>query len=892
MNVLLIFVLTIDCGREFEPESGDSDAVLASTTNDPSNASRNQSHALPGFWGFSDPLLGHILTHSIAQKSFIEETVQFYQNLPSGLPPLPSDLGDDLSPEDVLKQVISKTSQLVKHLRGTSDADLLLLSRSSSGISYGYWAGIGSLCDPQLAFKWLLRATQCGDCTASELTALLFDSCTWLNASHIPIRLLLVLGSLGASRPCQQLLKLKAPNLFRNVYFITEWSGSDELPDPTTYGLFYSKLLANIIDKFQGQHCNMVIEPSTDSLVDSHMLQYITIVPSYESPSVRDGLRQLVKCAKILESSQKPGVSPGHVIDPNWRSDDGRTLLHLLSAFEDSTAAALVPHLVCAGVQLGATCKLEGTMLLQGSALINSNSYDDWTALDLTIQNNQPRTFEALYQLYLINDEPLIHFLSMMHLTAQHCQRSMLSTLLSSGLKAPLLRLSSGNTIKLRDRDISACLHDMVTAFASEKAVLKRRWIQGPRFSEAKQESLDLLLKSGADPLWRQEEDDDDGGDRPSTLDICLCGGDTTALHAILDHAERESIDYFKDLSHCTDADDYNGLQKAMLKMMPSMPCLDILIQRFPLLIESENLKGHRALHSTAYANHAEAARKLLKAGADVHARTKEGSTALYLALLFGALEVTDTIYDFCTESQRDELFYAHKRTGWTVFGSLVKQWDKTSTITIRALRWLVEKGRHTFFSDAEKQIPVWYWRLNSPPRTHEQDARLDEELLYFLFDLFPDKLNILEGRGGRSPLHLACLYGNLQAVKILLAPGRKVDVNLTIGLPGTDVRLPSGGNPILGWTALDCCMHKRKTGRVPESFGDSALLIHRWKQDVESITQLIIRAGGRCSQPNSFSAFEADLLRDSMAGLRWTSFVNTVHIKGKIFLTSARTFR
>lgn len=821
--------------------------------NDPLHMVSNTSSDNLSTWSHLDPFASHFPGRTgYVLKRLSLQVEHFEQTLPNGPPNFPTDVDDEIQPGTLVSVLSSKIQEMARMVSHVQTAELVMNSRSALVISQSYWLGIGCRPNQSVAFDWLQKAARIGSSSALEVLGLVLPSEDPTLSSGIPIRLLLVLGALSASRECQILLSLKFPRLFKVVCLAAQELQNSHLDQSVVDGPFYTNMISRAIEHLALDNNKLDLSGLTlnQSQPDYLFGQRIR-VPAFESMSVQAGINLLLSAVRSGNTSGSLQYMSGAIGDILWKSDEGRTLLHLLADIDDNIAAFLAPHLVYHGADLGVACENIRAAHQRPQLVDDQTEGMEWLAIDLAVESNHPNTYAQLLRLHIENKEPILHLRGMVHRLAFSGQTKMLQMLVDASAESPLPYKPGGITLQLNANHYTACLDDMTEKSNPETAIMRRRWLHGPRFVETKSEIVKLLLHCGADPLRNEKGD--------TVLSKCVSSGDAITLQAIVDlFWKNDGCLLLPYLSDWKNFDGHTALQRSILSS--SRKCFDILLEHFPDLIEAQNKDGRRALHAAANARDAEVTRVLLDKGADFMAESHGRSTPLFLALVFGAWEIGDLIYQRCSKAQRDHLFGIDPGSETTLSGALVAAWLGTSTVTIQAFRWLFNHGGAAFFSDQRGECPIWNQILMRPPRPHIRDSTMDLQLLDFLFDWFPDMLNFLDGQSGRSPLHLACWNVNIGAVRLLLA--REVQINLDTTSPAEWPE--SETNPVLGWTALDYCLRRQKVGNVPltvKKGGDR--VVRRWKQDLLQIMKLLIDAGADTGRRNSaFAHIEVATLR------------------------------
>jgi hypothetical protein len=148
-----------------------------------------------------------------------------------------------------------------------------------------------------------------------------------------------------------------------------------------------------------------------------------------------------------------------------------------------------------------------------------------------------------------------------------------------------------------------------------------------------------------------------------------------------------------------------------------------------------------------------------------------------------------EVIYNFCSEDEIQSKFGYNEDNSFTMTGRLMSVWRTSRKVRalIDAIGWLHDKGGAHFRCHIDRFYLVWTEILFRKASPSIKQAGCDALMLATLINMFPDKLDGLDG-DGLYLIHRATINGHCYALKLLL----DYDVNINSG-----TRVLSGGQLI-----------------------------------------------------------------------------------------------
>ncbi|EXK43425.1 serine/threonine protein kinase [Fusarium oxysporum f. sp. melonis 26406] len=315
---------------------------------------------------------------------------------------------------------------------------------------------------------------------------------------------------------------------------------------------------------------------------------------------------------------------------------------------------------------------------------------------------------------------------------------------------------------------------------------IKRRYLHGRRFRIAKISTLSCLLRRGADPL--QIDDADEGA---SALSAAVYRGDHISLDLFIKHLESSGVDVLSILADCEKFGGYNALVRSIY--VDGRENFMFLLDKYPTLKDSVGAQGRTSLHAAATQEWTGYVDKLLDRGVNRYLRSDDGATPFIWAVMRNSsLEVADKL---AHGANMDEILGPDPVSGFTAFAKVLD---------------------------------------------------LVASIFKLVVELFPDKVDFID-MTGRTALHYAAWYGNLDAVKALLANNASLNIVATAPQDGSE----SG---ITGRTPLDLAVISKRSG--PDSrVQQGSREIQKWQQSMHKIIELLYSKGGEPSYPASAAA-------------------------------------
>jgi ankyrin repeat protein len=387
------------------------------------------------------------------------------------------------------------------------------------------------------------------------------------------------------------------------------------------------------------------------------------------------------------------------------------------------------------------------------------------------------------------------------------------------------------------DRDWRAYLHLLLTSALTIMDILplSRRLLHGISAPTARIATLELLLEEGVDPLNAPETTLPNGqrvSMGPSAVDLVLDIDDDQCFSVLALNIK----------SSYNEATILNAMSHSLQQCIAEdhLKCFKAVVKEFPQLINFVGELGTLTpLNMAARRPDPIYARILLEKGADVTVSNKDFSP-LARAVVDGHLETADTIYEFCTDQQRQQTFGFNDVTGFTLMGRVMSVWGtrKKSQALVSAMHWIHGKGG-AYPTINRKGDPIWSQILTRRPSSSAEYARLDDRMLETLFDMFPNKVNTPDS-GGMFPIHWASVNGHRKAVELLLE--RQVDIDAeTIG--GERGLVPGG---MTAFTMIATRIEEPPPADVERG---GKVEIRRWRERAKDILQFLLSKGATVGQ-------------------------------------------
>ncbi|KAK5054425.1 hypothetical protein LTR84_001315 [Exophiala bonariae] len=825
-----VSALATMAGRRPNPEHGDQFSTLSmlqryrrATFNSENieTTDLQSSHSLP-IKRINFPIMSSARTAPNSYPRMIQEVENFYRSLPSGLPEFPEELDEIEDAELLLAALTDRSSRKAEEVRSNHQSQMIFNSHIALLISYNYLSGAGGAFDLEKGFEWLCKAARGGLPAAMEILGMAGRCIPSTELEALPLRYMLVLGSLGSSKECQVSLKAESPRLFNAVCRIAEAIKDLNTSQSDQDGMYYSSLLTRIATHLHtsSKTNDGTFKPNEEALtLNNSIFPSLTIVPAFESDDTKNALYLLVQA--VADPARRKEL----LDNPSWSASDGRGYLHLLALLEDGVAAQLIPDLVNSGAPMSGTFSTD--RFQQRDPVINIvMSRGDWAPLELYGEANMPESFKIQLHLHVSRGEGIHALFFIMKRLVQTTKVAMLGEILELLTKTSLPYRPYGSSetvwVNFDPSDLTIFLQEIICEELPECGFLPRAQLHRSAVNSKKRDTINLLLEHGADPFHITEKE-------PKCILVqCVLGHDIVALQTILEFLERSGR---TPLHHLEDDKYFRGHDALGYCILSSAgSCVDLLMEKFPALMEKANAKGWRAIHCAASSGDLRIFRALLEKGADLMAATEAGATIILLALCYGHCDVADLIMDKCDPEQIDDLLLRPAKHRLSLFGQLAVSWLRMPAVTIDAFGWVSKQDEQTFFIDKEQEYPVWMPILDDPPRPLPEDALRDLQLLNYFFETFADKLNETDPLSGRTPLHLACLNVHLDAVKLLL----EYEVAIDKGV--------AEGHELGGWTALDFIMLRQRPNHVhPSILNAGRRRLARWNADIKAIYDLLI---------------------------------------------------
>lgn len=365
---------------------------------------------------------------------------------------------------------------------------------------------------------------------------------------------------------------------------------------------------------------------------------------------------------------------------------------------------------------------------------------------------------------------------------------------------------------------------------------LRRRSSHGPDFLLAKQVTIALLLKFGADP-WIEftshgDTSNGDTSDGDSAMMLAEHDDDATALMLFLRFSQSP----------------LDGSHKAIIAANcicnSALECLSAVLSAFPDVVNSK-VAGFTLLSLAVREADPSYTSLLIQQGADFTSSVvqEDGSSwsPLARALIDGRVRNASLIYNRFTPQQRKALWHSEKSSGITTFARVLQQWilDRNPRL-LDSVKWLHTKDAAFFISRLSATSdptvlrgPAWHLFLHRAPPLTQNERLWDKAMLKVLLDMFPDRVDDIDQSNGMAPIHTAACFAKLELVELLVERGANVNVETP------------AGQGMSGWTAFDLAVDR--SNMLPSFLKNGGrIAVESWRKQMNQIVRYLAMAGAR----------------------------------------------
>jgi ankyrin repeat protein len=712
----------------------------------------------------------------------------------------------------------------IKHEWQRTVGEATGLARLAYQISICYFLGIGTEVNEFLGLRWMLISGLGGYAAGVISAPLVRRSCHCGNEFEGPWAIFLAICALARYGPQARALQEEYPIVYRAVMNVIR-SRKPKDVNSVTAASFCDTILATFSEADPAQSDNW----SLDSALKSNNFEVA---------------RELLLC------TTDASVAAGS--------------MHCLPWLEDGYAARLAPLLFEKGALLDvvATSSKSYGITLTGTPLSLAVTYHlpklTLALLKLHIENNIPvvEPYDVFESAVIFHDAETLKWLFDYKSRAPNLFPFLfdgpkeLTTPVNEGAAfAPEKSYESAVGMPFEQGNLQSLLQAALNIDGLR--VIGRRVVNMARFRSAQAETIDILLKNGADPTFL-------GQDKEwSPFCQLIRYDDEISLQRFVSHIlsyHAEPLAFFaKPLS--------GGVSTAldMCIRTGARRCFQIMLDSVPESIYFRNELGLTALHTAAQQEDIFYVEKLLESGANAVVYSDAGWPPLFDALL-NNIAAADSLANKCSPEVLTKLLGPAERSPpLTMLGGLLARYVMQRTRTILdAVKWVHARGGAYFFSEVPGDMPAWDILLRQRQPRLESHVLLDAELARTLFDMFPKRLE-WQKYIGLSPLHLAVLNSNVHAVRALLERG--VNVNQKT----ISSSLKSGEyDQFVGLTAVDMAAAAVKSAlSAPEEVRDrGAFEMKIWNERSREIVKLLLANGADSSNTDVSFALEVLALR------------------------------
>ncbi|KAH7067494.1 hypothetical protein BKA63DRAFT_118501 [Paraphoma chrysanthemicola] len=551
-----------------------------------------------------------------------------------------------------------------------------------------------------------------------------------------------------------------------------------------------------------------------------------------DAPRIDLSKCSLVEALKSQNVDWARSLLGDHSLDlSNMFDQNGRNALHALTYLEDEDTDGLALLACVHGADLSRFAYLhERTSVMLYRRGIEGTPLQ-WAAVKGMVQ-----LFGDLMQIHEETGTVITDALPIAMRTAalHHCD--ILSMLLIQREKTPEL-FSDGVPFGSNYLLVQAMLGASLTV--ADTVPLARRLLHGPGSSMAQKNTINFLLSKGANvhgPCYEFDDWTPLSGDH-TAISLAISYHDDIALSLLLNHMEASRAE-------TNTLELLNGTLQYCIAQ-ESLKCFEVVLDAFPLLINvSPTTKGLTPLNIAARNQRSDYALALLERGADTSVH-HENFSPLARAILDGYLETAEIIYNFCSDTERQQTFGYNSVTGFTMMGRIMSLWyaGRKSKVLI----------------DAMNQTPIWNMVFHRRAFSSAEDGFLDDMMLATLFDIFPEMLNRPDP-DGLFPIHRAVRTGHRKAIELLLE--KNVNIDAEIVKAGTKVPAV-----LVGATAFSLAARQLELDPPRDISMGGRLEMRRWRERMKDIMQLLLSKGATIGQNPQLSDLRRFLLATGANG-------------------------
>ncbi|KPA36444.1 serine threonine protein kinase [Fusarium langsethiae] len=479
-------------------------------------------------------------------------------------------------------------------------------------------------------------------------------------------------------------------------------------------------------------------------------------------------------------------------------STEGLSIAHCLSMMDDQQAADLLPRYLDCGASLGEvaldTLTERSDRMSLGAGL----------PLMWAVFKNRPILFEAILRSHSrpqlqITPADYCTLLTIICALNHDKMLEIAVRLYSSSVNQLLGVADTPNTIQLRGRfpmtgtnvvEMDLVLEEPFQGIttsnytrlllkaldANSRLLLDRRYLHRANFKQAKAQTCSFLLKHGADPTQRCEDNEP----KSTALSYAVYTGDIVAFRLFVTHLQEGGVELLPILSNTETFGGYSALQRAIYS--DSRDIFFFLVEKYPGLLELKGEAGRGPLQSAVTQVWPGYCEELLRRGASIYDRANDRSTPSTWALMRNpTLDGAKTVMEMMAiGADMDRILGPDQESGYTAFAKMIHGMTVYKIdYGFDRLEYLVQRfGKPSFIANSQTGASlITHLLMPKPPLSDASTMVTQAAMLRYIMQLFPEKLNIVEDMIRGTALHLACGLGNLACVEVLLELGADVDV-------------------------------------------------------------------------------------------------------------------
>ncbi|GAW14646.1 hypothetical protein ANO14919_040490 [Xylariales sp. No.14919] len=532
---------------------------------------------------------------------------------------------------------------------------------------------------------------------------------------------------------------------------------------------------------------------------------------------------------------------------PSDLGEHAAELLHGLSNFPDSEAAAMAPKAYQKGGKLS-FIGISGPFLpARGEFEHESFVPNKLSPLSAAIRSGKFQLARAILCLHIERNEAIVDFYQAITLSCLYLENDITDLLLNHYHDSPDMCPQDSGTEHCSEPLSSRILIETFMADLPDFVGLERRLLHGDRLSIAYKNTLEILLRHGANPI---------GGSILSLpLLTALRNDDLIALNLFIQNLKERNVDVASLLGgqrmpRQDTVSNYTSFPALSLCILcSSIRCFGHILQEFPhlaLKLTSHPL-GWTILHLACSRDDGTPfVEALLQCGADVAATDTRGQTPICIGLLERNLGIANAISCHCTPEELHGLLAMEGESGRSVFAELLVRWPHNRSLdTLEIFRWLSRNGG--IHQLAQSGVPAWHEVVKFLRPFSRVDQRLDLELVKLILGSDRPIVGVPNCPQFHSNILVdSATNGHVEVVKFLLENG--FDPNSSVDAPESIVPPQFKSDPRMKkFNALDMVYAGLSGTSMPVPIARAGFIeVQRYLDDLEKIRRLLISKGVR----------------------------------------------